>query len=188
VVGNSDDDFDGLKLPQNFDQLLKTKRIITNIPLRKPYKHEWVMTHSEWEQPATALKLSGDRKEDLYLLHVDLATTLPADLITGMSFVPTVTKQGTLIMWPLRLPRTDGRSDTWATSALNGAHVARTRWVQLHADMPASAYIYLTSEAQGAAEPAWPDLSWSAMRELAFRERFITSLDHPVLQDILYGR
>jgi hypothetical protein len=180
-------DFDALALPQNFDQLLPARKVLTAVPLRKPFKHEWIRTHPTWEQQACVLKLSGDRRDELWLLRNDLAPAFPSDLLTGMFFVPTITRQGTVAMWPLRAPRADGRVDTWASSAITIARVARTRWIQLHANQSVGAFEY-QEVPDMTDEPEWPDITWDQLRELAFRNQLITSLDHPVVNLVLRGK
>jgi hypothetical protein len=181
-------DWDAITYPQDFDNLLHAKKILTHAPLRKPLKHEWVRTHRTWNQPPTAvLRLQGDRKDDLYLLTRDIVPAFPPDLIVGMTFVPTITLQGSVALWPLRMPSATGRPDIWARTALDIAQVARERWVQLHSDPRIGAYTFreLTDITD---DPVWPDLPWPALRELAFRDHVIDTLDHPVLQMVLRGR
>lgn len=180
-------DFDDLKLPQNFDSLLHAKRVLTAIPLRKPYKHDWVRTHPTWQQPASVLKLRGERADELWLICNALGGGLPDDLITGMVFTPTINRQAALTMWPLRMPAANGRADMWAQTAIEIAQVARERWVQVHADLRIGAYTYLELQ-ETVGEPEWPEMAWDAIRELAFRARLITSFDHPVLDAVLRGK
>ena len=179
-------DFDDLKLPQNFDQLLRAKRVLTAVPLRKPFKHDWVRVHPTWEQPAAVLKLAGDRQEELWLLKNELVGGIPPDLVTSMTFVPTITRQGAIALWPLRSPSSRGRNDTWAETAIEIARVARTSWVQVHADQRIAAYTYAKLDQQD--DPDWGDTSWAMLRELAFRAKLITSFDHPILQAVLQGK
>lgn len=187
-MSHDSSDFDDLKLPNNYDSLLHTKRILTNVPLRKPFKHEWIRTHPTWEQPAPVLKLSGDRRDELWLLKNELVPGVPADLIVAMHFVPTINRQGTIAMWPLRIPATDGRADAWAQTALNIAREAREQWIQLHSDTAIGAYVYLTLD-EVVEDPDWSVVpSWTEFRELAFRSKFITDFDHPVLQMVLHGK
>ena len=109
----SSSDFDDLKLPQNFDELLHAKRVLTAVPLRKPAKHDWVRTHPTWEQRAPVLKLTGERDE-FWILKNALVPGVPSDLVVGMMFIPYITRQGAIAMWPLRMPAV-GRADAWAT-------------------------------------------------------------------------
>ena len=88
-------DLDSLRLSQDFGHLTGVKKILLACPLRKPRKHEWVKTHPDWSFPAAVLKLQGERKDDLYLLHQSMTPAVPFDCIPTM-FVPTITRQEVL--------------------------------------------------------------------------------------------
>jgi hypothetical protein len=178
-------EFDDLKLPQNFDEILRAKRVLTAVPLRKPAKHLWIRTHPSWEQTAAVLKLSGER-DDLWILKNAIVPGVPPDLVVGMTFVPYITRQGEILMWPLRLPAV-GRADDWATSALAIAQVARTTWVQVHSNQRVGAYEYNLTPLP-LDEPDWGETPWDRLRELAFRPKLIVDLDHPVLVAVLQGK
>ena len=87
---------------------------------------------------------------------------------------------GLSIRAPVRLPREDGRLDEWNRSALEAADMARERWVRVAANMSLGAYeVY---EAAGSIpDPDWPDVTFRALLEIAFKGRFIQNLDHPVI-------
>ena len=182
-------DFDALALPQNYDALLHTEKVLVSVPLRKPLKQDWVRTHREWAQSAFCLRLQGEMKrDDLYLLAPTLVPVVPPGLVAAMRFIPTITRQQVVAMWPLRMPNaTNGRADAWATSALAIAGVAREKWVQLRSNMGAGCYEY-TELKDLTDEPVWPPTPWLTLRELAFKDRVIDDLDHPVLRQVLRGR
>jgi hypothetical protein len=178
-------EFDALGLPQNFDEILRAKRVLTTVPLRKPAKHHWIRVHPTWEQTVAVLKLSGER-DDLWILKNDLVPGVPSDLVSGMTFAPYITRQAEILMWPLRVPAV-GRADDWATSARAIAHVARTTWVQVHSNQRVGAYEYnLTPHPLD--EPDWSATDWTTLRKLAFGPKLISSLDHPVLVAVLQGK
>ena len=56
-----------------------------------------------------------------------------------------------------------------------------TQWIRIAANMSLGAYeIY---EATGnLPDPEWPDLEFGEILKLAFRDRFVTSPDHPVVK------
>lgn len=95
--------------------------------------------------------------------------------------VMAITAQGEVSVWPLRLPGDNGRTDPWMESELELAERAKSRWLRIMSSMSISRYVGM--EAQGnLPEPAWPDMPFEEMLKNAFRERMITSLDHPVLK------
>ena len=64
---------------------------------------------------------------------------------------------------------------------MEAAAIAREGWVRLAANMSLGAYdIY---EATGnLPDPEWPEIEFGKILEIAFRDKYIDSLDHPVLQ------
>jgi hypothetical protein len=124
------------------------------------------------------LELKDDR--ETYLVDPDLWAELPSELAPKALFT-TMNRQGVLTLWPVRLPGEDGRHDEWSRSALEAAELAKTRWIRIVANMSLQAYeVY---EATGNfPDPEWPDVSFQRILEIAFRDRFIRTLDHPVIR------
>ena len=64
---------------------------------------------------------------------------------------------------------------------MEAARLAETKWVRVASNMAAG--MYDTFEATGELpDPEWPELSFGEILRLAYRDRFINSADHPVLQ------
>jgi hypothetical protein len=87
-----------------------------------------------------------------------------------------------LFLWPLRQPN-DSRQDAWADSAIAASALAEARWLRLNANMKAGAYDVFEATA-ALPEPVWPEESFEALFQLAFRDRVIPSIDHPVIQKL----
>jgi hypothetical protein len=92
-----------------------------------------------------------------------------------------LTRQGVNALWKIRLPRPGDKTSRWTESALLALKLAETEWVRLKADQALGGYTAET--ATGIKEtPRWPDYDFAKLLEIAFRDRLITSLDHPVLK------
>ena len=86
-------------------------------------------------------------------------------------------------MWPVRVPDSDGRRNSWHLSALRAAELATSKWVRVQANMADGKYDVF--EATGAIpDPEWPDMSFRDILQLCFDDRFIDSLDHPILKQL----
>jgi hypothetical protein len=59
--------------------------------------------------------------------------------------------------------------------------LAMERWLRIKANMGLGAYEIFVAEGP-IREPNWPDISYQELIRLAFRDRLITSLDHPVVK------
>jgi hypothetical protein len=171
-----------LRLSQGLRSGLGVKKAILTIPVRKPDKSWFVRTHpaSEYRLETAVIELKEDR--ETYLVDPRLwdelateATFGPRALFTAMN------RQGVLFVWHVKLPGADGRGDEWSRSALEAADMAGSTWVRVQANMSLGAYeVY---QARGdIPEPVWPELTLQQILRIAFRDRFIDSMEHPVIR------
>jgi hypothetical protein len=173
-------DLEKLRLSQDFSALAGVKKAIITIPIRKPSRQDWIRVHDseEWMLQTAILELKDER--ETYLVAPALWSELSGEIIPK-EIVTTINRQGVLALWPIKLPGEDGRHDEWSRSALVAAEKAKTQWIRLVANMSLGAYeVY---EAIGdMPEPNWPDMTFQKVFEIAFKDRFIKSIDHPVVR------
>lgn len=173
-------DLTALCLPQNFGAVSGVKKVLSTVPVRKPSNQAFVRVHpsDEWRQSALILQLKEDG--DCYFVHPSLYSELAAEVRPKMLYTY-VTRDGNVALWPVNLPGEDGRLDSWSQSAHEGAKRAETAWVRLVANRTVGAYdIYEASSLTD--EPVWPEKSFKEILSLAFKDRLIVSLDHPVVK------
>lgn len=84
-------------------------------------------------------------------------------------------------MWPVRLPDTFGRLDSWNQSAHKAAEFAMENWTRVVPNLSAGYYDTLTP-INKLSEPEWPDISFDKVLRLGFGDYFVDSIDHPVLR------
>jgi hypothetical protein len=177
------DPFDpaALRLSQDFGASLGVKKALLSIPVRKPANSWFVRVHPspDYRLQTVVIELKEDR--EIYLV----APTLWSGLAAEATFSPralftAVNRQGVLFVWPIRLPRADGRTDEWSRTELEAAERATKGWVRVAANMSLGAYDVFESGGQ-LGEPEWPALPFGQLLRIAFRDRYIDSLDHPVL-------
>ena len=118
---------------------------------------------------------------DTYLVERSLWPELAGEVFLAVIFLA-ISRQDSVFLWPCKLPGVDGRSNHWNESALAAARIAESRWVRVSANMPAG--MYDTVEAvELLSDPTWPpDLTFRDILRLSFMDRFIDSLDHPILR------
>jgi hypothetical protein len=171
-----------LRLSQDFVAAAGVKKILNTVPCRKPSKEWFVQTH-----PDEAYRIQTcviELKEDCETYLVD--PSLWPELASESTFSPralctTINRQGVLFLWPIRLPGSDGRSDEWSRSAMEAAILAAGKWVRVQSNMSLGAYEVYEAAGQWAA-PEWPELPFQELLRIAFKERLIVNLDHPVLK------
>ena len=171
-----------LRLSQDFAAGLGVKRALLTVPVRKPAKEWWVQVHPDeaYRIQTAVLELKEDR--ETYLVDPDLWS----ELATESTFSPralfsAMTRQGVVFLWPIRLPGPDGKLDEWSRSALEAATMAAGQWVRVEANMHLGAYEVSTATAN-LPDPEWPDVPFKQLLQVAFKDRYIDTLDHPVLQ------
>jgi hypothetical protein len=173
------DDLSALRLDDT-NLTVGVSEVLAHVPVRKPNRHEFVRVHPDpdYALPTTVLT---DRVERESYLVAPAMWGLLADEARPMLLVPAITRQGAIIIWPLRLPGEDGRYDTWAETAHAAAELAKEQWVRLQPNMALGAYRTYRAEGQ-LSDPDWPDRPFGEILEIAFRDRVIKSDDHPVVR------
>jgi hypothetical protein len=124
------------------------------------------------------LELKDDR--ETYLVSPDMRNELPGE-VTPKVLMAAINRQGVLFLWPIRLPGEDGRHDEWNRSALEAARMASDQWIRVSANMSLGAYDTFIATGD-LPEPEWPDLGLHEILKLAFRDRYIDSAEHPVVE------
>jgi hypothetical protein len=172
-------DLSKLRLDQSFVESSGVKKLLTTVPVRKPNSQDFVRVHPspEYRAALAVIELKEDR--EIYLLTPAIARELPGEFVMVMLFT-TINRQGVIHLWPVRLPAPDGRTLEWHRSAMDAAEMAMRRWVRVRANMSLGAYEII--EAATTAEPEWAAVSFQELLRIAFRDRLVDRLDHPVIK------
>jgi hypothetical protein len=184
-AGTAPDPFDpaALRLTPELAATAGVKKVLLTIPVRKPNNSAFVRAHSDPDYRLTAgtIELKEDRGE-IYLVTPPLWPELAAEpTFRPRMLVTSITRQGGLFLWPLNLPRPDGRVDEWTRTGLEALKYATESWVRVYANMAVGGYEVAQATASFP-EPEWPDLTLRQILRIAFKERLIESADHPVLR------
>lgn len=169
-----------LRLPQDFGSAAGVKKVLTTVPFRKPNGQAFFRVHPEWRLQAAVLQLKDDGEN--YIVSPGLYPELSQELRAKMIYAG-VTRDGTLFLWPVNLESEDGRLDSWSQSAHQAAKFAEKGWIRMVANRSTGAYdVYQALGELG--DPAWPEMSFDDIAQLAFRDRIIDSLSHPILKSL----
>jgi hypothetical protein len=167
-------------LSQEFLETAGAKKILTTVPVRKPNKQDFVRVHPDpefWE-PFAVIELREDREH--YLITPDIAAAFPTEFVTAM-FYTAINRQRVVFLWPVRLPTSDGRINEWHRSAQEAAERAMGHWIRVTANMNLGAYEIMEATAK-MPDPEWPEYTFRDLLRIGFRDRIISSHDHPVLK------
>jgi hypothetical protein len=178
------DPFDpaALRLDQSFSEGPTVKKLLTTIPVRKPGAQDFVRVHEseEYRLDTAVIALKDDR--ETYLVSPPLVREL-VDECVRVTLFTTISRQGVLTLWPVRLPGADGKDMEWWRSAREAAELAMRSWVRLKANTALGAYEIYTA-AGSIPEPEWPQLSFREILKIAFREFMIDSTEHAVIRKL----
>ena len=175
-------DPESLRLDQDFGSSLGVRKVLTVVRARKPTRQEFVRVRpgAEWRLETAAFEDKMQR--ETYLVDKCLWSDLSGEIQPVVLFLA-INRQSDVFLWPVKLPGTDGRTNSWLDSALAAAQLAERVWVRMAANMAAG--LYDTFQASGdLADPEWPELTFPELLRLCFKDRFIRSADHPMLRQL----
>jgi hypothetical protein len=174
---------DSLRLSQDFIETVGVKKLRTTVPVRRPHKQEFFRGHPDKKyrlHPALMIDLRDDREH--YLVRPELAGELGSECVIATLYTA-VNKAGVVFLWPIRIPAADGKDMEWWRTQREAAGLAMDAWVRIRANMALGAYeIAIASDTK--ANPAWPEETFQQLVEIAFRDRLVDKLDHPVIRHL----
>jgi hypothetical protein len=178
---NPFDDMDSLRINQDFVARAGVKKLLTTVPVKRPNKQTFVRVRSEPEYHRDFACIELRDEGEFYIVAPNIASALP-DEVTYRTFYTSITRQGVLFLWPVNLPSPDGRRCDWHISARVAAETAMTKWIRVVSKRELGAYEIWKAEGDFP-EPEWPDVSFSEICKVAFRDNpTVQSFDHPVIK------
>jgi hypothetical protein len=174
-------DPESLRLDPSYAEKIGVRKLLTTVPVRKPNRQEFVSVHPDANyrlEPAAIIEVKSDN--EIYLLSPSAAGELPGEFAPATLFT-TINRQGVLFLWPIKLPGIDGKDNEWHRSAREAAQKAMAAWMRVTANKSLGAYELF--EAMGdLPEPEWPNTPFPELLRIAFRDYYVDSLDHPLIQ------
>ncbi len=173
-------DLDALRVSQDFAGMAGVKKQLITVPVRKPNKQDFIRVHEreKYRINLHMIVLQDDR--EAYAVRPELYADLSNELTT-VTLYTCINRQGVVFLWPVRLPPPDGKTNAWWLSARTAAEQAMTKWVRVSANLSLGAYDVLTAE-NCTSEPEWPEHSLQDLIRIAFKDRIVDSVDHPVVR------
>lgn len=176
-------DVSKFRVPQNFAEQAGVRKAVVSVPVGRPNRQDFIRVREgeEWTLETAILKIHAEREHFLVLPEVHPYISNELTYVTLFTYI---TRDGVVGLWPVRMPRADGKQDRWAQSQMQAALMAKTKWVKVSSNMSAGAYdvAYATGQIP---EPTWPEESFSQLVKLAFDGHIIDSPSHPVIKKLL---
>jgi len=172
-----------LRISQGFAEGATARKIVSAVQVRKPNRQEYFRVHPSLDMRIETLLLDFKQEGVTYLVDPEIAPAIPGEAAAKMLYLA-VTRQGALLLWPVRMPDEQGNIDHYNAAAHRAAMMAESSWVRIAANKGAGTYdIYEALDQM--AEPDWPEMTFGKILELAFKMRYIETLDHPVVRRLL---
>jgi hypothetical protein len=177
------DPFDpvNLRLDQDFLKMAGAKNLLTTVPVRRPNKQDYIRVHPAEEYRMAVALIEFKEDSETFMVAPPLREPLfgewfPATIYTAIN------RQGVVFLWPAKLPNADGKTLDWHRTAHEAANHAMASWIRVVSNKSLGAYVTIEGPKTIPA-PEWPDLlPLKELLRIAFRDRLVDSLDHPVVK------
>jgi hypothetical protein len=161
-----------------------TKKVLTVIPVRRPGTNEFFRVHPD---PAYSLSpvyfINLKQNREYYIVAPGLRSQLrPKEYSIGQLFLA-IDRLDNPFFWLVTTQSPTGRVSEWYLSSLECALRAKPDWISMSADQAAGGYVVTLAE-DPLPEPIWPEQSFKELFDLAFKRRFVTSVDHAVFNEL----
>ena len=163
-------------------QLVGQQRIVTRVPVRKPDKQIFFRAHPT-DKVETYVIDDKENRETYYVLPEMRDEIVAQGLHRPVLLARVITRQAVNMLWPIGLS-VDGRSNSWHETAHEARRMAEKDWIRIVPNMALGGYEIFRALAP-IDEPDWSKMTFQQLLEVAFRNRIISSLDHPVLKNWL---
>lgn len=176
-------DFNAIR-SRDFADPADVTSLVMRVPVRRPNGHTFIRVRpdQEYRYPVDLIELPEE--EDTYLISSNEVAAALDEVRKPCMLYTAITRQGTVFLWPVKLARGNKKLMAWHTSATEAAERAMKGWVRINADMNLGAY--KITVARGAIpDPEWPNLTFEELLTIAFRDRQVNSLTHPLVRRYL---
>jgi hypothetical protein len=182
---NPADPFDpeNFRIDQSFLQQPVAKKLLVTVPVRKPHKQDFIRAHPSMDYQLPAALVNLRNEGETYLVLPDFVSALGENEHFFATLHLCITRQKVPFLWPVKIPPPDGRKNEWHNSAITAVGQAMEHWVRVVANMDAGAYDVLLATGNFT-DPKWPELSLKEILKIAFKDKVVDSLDHPVIKKL----
>ena len=182
-VSSSNLDLQSLRLPANYGATMGVKKLLTNVPVRKPRKPQFFRTHPSADMTFDGMLLQQKEKEESYLVVPGVAQQI-SELVQPVDLFAAIDRNNNVFLIPVPMPGESGVRNPWHESLFQAVEHSKQNWIRINANMHMGGYDVFEAQIS-LSEPDWPHHTIDNLVEVAFRGKIIQSLDHPVVQSLL---
>ena len=175
---------DKLRVSQKYLESGGAKKLLTRVPVGRPHDQEFFRVHPAPEYRISGVGIIKDKQDrESYLIMPDYFEELPPSLQSTCTLYLVVNHQKILSVWDVKLPGSDGRINSWHSSAHEAAEYAMKRWIRIAPNQRIGGYDIFEGENQ-LPVPEWSPLAYSEILKIAFKGRVVDGPDHPLMQKL----
>lgn len=187
-AATSDDPYDleQLRIDPSAMEGASVKKLLTTVPVRKPNKQEFIRVHPGLQYRETQAFIELKEERETYAVDLRAVPQLATECFFATLFT-VINRAGVLFLWPVKVPGADGKTLEWHSSAAMAAQHAMQVWTRVRANTSLGAYEMTEATSDKIPDPAWPELPFRDIYRLAFKDKIIRTLDHPVVRRLTSG-
>ena len=170
---------DGLVTEQKIDG--KVERLVNYVEIRKPQKGAFfrvrvgdINIHKEM-----GFLEDADQWGTFYIVTPQIFNGFRRDCFMA-NLVTAIDMQDNVFLWPLKSVK-NGPGKAWSESARAVAYQAESEWLKI---CSASNHYYAEKLERNFKGPEWPNKNISELIQIAAKNMFINSVDHPIIKKI----
>ena len=175
---------DKIRVSQSFHENVGVRQRLLSCDVRKPNRNEFVRVRTPVDAWSITVGTVDDPlTRDSYLVDQPLHAEVP-DLIKMPVLTLAISRLSQVpFLWAVNIPANTSR---WYETAVGCLKLAEGEWVRVSSDLSAGAYVPYVATGN-LPDPKWPEGDGVELKDflkLAFQSRFVTSIDHPLLQQL----
>ena len=178
-IASAPDPFDpaSLRIDPAMDAELGVQKVLVHVPVRKPQRQEFFRVRPGQEYRMTMAVLELKEERETYAVMPAIANALPGE-VRRVDLRVCISRMGTVFLWTVPLPPTDGRENAWHKTARAAAELGEANWVRMNPNMGAGCYDIWTAP-PGIPDPTWPGTSLGDLLGVAFGSGRLDRHDRP---------
>ena len=161
---------------------IPTRPQLVSVRVGRPPKDTFVRCH-----PSHVITLYLYKEEETgesYMLPPNLAEVAQQDQVFKKRDLRlAVTIQGAVFLWETAMRGEETNANQWILSAWNAQGIAQDKWIRVVSNRQNASYDVKVSESD-LGDPVYPEEQFDEILWVAFRNKVIETLDHPILKKL----
>jgi hypothetical protein len=133
--------------------LIVTKTVLLHCAARRPRPTEWIRAHPTLEMTVYGIE-DRENGDNYIVMPIPGLLQLLDAIVRPKKLVPCINRQGTLFVWPVKLPK--AKSNPWIDTEQLCLDAARAGWVRVQSNRDSGGY-EIAQPIDPIPPPVWPE-------------------------------